>query len=170
MESLLLSPRYRGNFTALVGGSCIHNSTSFMREMADLESYKLSNREQREQPEQTHSSQPYRPQYTAAAPAQPARAPAAAASSSASSSAAQPYMEDYDDGSSPVAAPPRYNGPSAPAASRPAAGAGGYARPMQPGAAMRGPAPGAGQPGGARPTGPGRPIPRSSSGSLGLGE
>lgn len=207
VESLLQSPRFRGNFTALVGGSCIHNSTSFLREMGDLNSYKLSQREQNAALAETgpETAGPYRPQYQAASSsssmpprpqpqhtaaydeyddmhaAPPAGAPRHPAAAAPGPGAPRPAPTSSSAASSMM--PPGPRGPAAPG--RPQAPPSVNTRPISTSSSLglpanRGPAgPGAGaagagaggaQPSSARPAGPGRPIQRSSSGSLGLGE
>lgn len=41
VEALLAHPRHRGNFTAAVGGSSMLNSDAFLRELVDLEAYRI---------------------------------------------------------------------------------------------------------------------------------
>lgn len=99
IESLLAnSNKYRGNFTVLVGGSTIHNSKSFLKEiMGDINEYKLPSRNRRnEEEEEEETMQPDEEPIYELQTGQNAGAAAAAASSSSSSQPAYqpaPYQQ-----------------------------------------------------------------------------
>jgi hypothetical protein len=43
-EALLASPRFKGNFTVLLGGSCVHNSASFLRDTVQVDAFRIQSR------------------------------------------------------------------------------------------------------------------------------
>jgi len=71
IESLLASPRFRHQFTAIVGGSCIHNSRTFLDDVigVPLQQYKMTEEERRREEfnyaqttyTTTHQPAPYYP-------------------------------------------------------------------------------------------------------------